>query len=145
MKNLVMILSTVAALTSCGRSNTADSSAELAATVASPVVVDSYGSRPVNGGINPMARANEISVSFRSGSNPCMATMHEYAIKQITKGSEVHIIVTSTPAKGAPRACTMQFQPVYASLSTTVYSGTKNVTIIVDNVTSMGKNVVVKL
>ena len=145
MKTLAMVLSTVAVLASCGRTNTAETGSALAATASAAVVVEGFESRPVNGGINPTARANEISVSFRAGSNPCVASMNEYAIKQITKGSEVHIVVTSTRAKAAPRACTMEYAPVYKTLSTTVFSGTRSVKVIVDNVKVLGKNVSVQL
>lgn len=145
MKHFVMALSMIAVLASCGQSNMDTSGSVLAATAVTPVVVDEFDSRPVNGGINPSARAVEVSVSFRAGSNACFASMKKYEIKQINKGSEVHIVVNSVATKANRLACPMVFAPVQASLSTTVFSGTKNVKIIVDNVKVLGKNVVAKL
>lgn len=148
MKYIIMVLTAVAALASCGRPDTSDASSAAAAGNhnQSVVVIAGYNATPTNGGINPKARAAKITVNFTAGNNRCMASQYTYALVRTVVDGKIHLYVTKKSVNLAPRACTMEFLPVTASLSTVVFGEAgKNDTVIIENVKALGKNVTVKL
>ena len=148
MKSALMVFSIVTMLVSCGRpeSSSLEGTANGAQTQGTEVVVLSHKVVGANGGINPSARASEVSVVVQAGSNACMASGSEFSLERVTKANVIHLIVKRTNANIKPVMCPMNYMPVYKTLSIVIRSTEGRVpAVAIDNYKSMNNTLRIKL
>ena len=149
MKSLLMVLSLTAMLASCGRSESSsiESAPNAAQTNGSEVVVLSHKVIGANGGINPTARASEVSVAFQAGSNACVAGLSEFSLVRVVKANVIHLVVKRTiNTKIGSVMCPMNYMPVFQTLSTVIRSTEGHVpAVAIDNYKSMSNTLRITL
>lgn len=145
---LLMVLSVASLLASCGRPESSSlESAQIAAqSHASEVVVLSHKVVGVNGGINPSARASQVSVVIQAGSNECMASGSEFSLERVVNANVIHLVVKRINKDIRPVMCPMNYMPVFKTLSTVIRSTSGRLpAVAIDNFKSMNNTLRITL
>lgn len=145
--SLLMVLSVATLFASCGRpESSSESSLAAAQSKASEVVVLSHKVIAVNGGINPSARASQVSVVVQAGSNECMASGSEFSLERVVKANVIHLVVKRSNKDIRPIMCPMNYMPVFKTLSTVIRSTSGRApAIAIDNYKSMNNTLRITL
>ncbi len=147
MKNVLMVLTSVVMLASCGRPASSDlASSNPGQVEGTSVVVVSHKVVGVNPGINPNARASKVSLVVQAGTNECMARGKEFVVARVQKAGVIHLVVKELTKNIEPEMCTMEYKPVYAVVST-VIRGVEGQTpkVVIDNYKSFNNSLQVKI
>jgi hypothetical protein len=123
---------------------TASFSASTETLLREPTVIeDSISFTRINAGINPRAVAYSLSGRVKLGSNPCIARGVEARLEKSRRGKTIYVTpVLRFPPDFQRRICTMEYNPVYTTVSTEVRYLRNTVSdVIIKNVGEKGNNV----
>ena len=98
---------------------------------------------PINAGVNPQAFAMTVSGTVLLGGNPCQARGVTAKLERLRKGNKIYLVpVTFLPEDARGRICTLEYNPVFTTVSTSV-RGLRNTIsdVVVMNVNEPGASV----
>jgi|GEM_PF-6662198 len=109
---------------------------------ATQTIISDVEAAPANGGINPDFSAVEVSGQIILGSNACLAQGNTAELVQRRRGRDILVIPVLRTAPDDGRVCTMIYDPVYVTVSTTVRANSNSVNgVLVANVDEKGNTV----
>ena len=152
MNRLFVTASALTLITACGSISPAKPTLTTSGAIAEgaeksaakrPVLIDTLAISPINGGINPNYLGYELKARVEIGGNPCMAEGIKAELTTARDGDKLIVKAESNTIKN--RICTMEYNPVYATIKSTIhYDSTEVKDVLIENYKEMGAKVSIK-
>jgi hypothetical protein len=152
MNRLFVTASALTLMTACGSMyptkpslTAAGSNAEGAknSNTKRPLLIDTLAISPINGGINPSYKGYDLKARVKIAGNTCMAEGVKAELTSARDGDKLIVKAVRNIIKD--RVCTMEYNPVYATIKTTIhFDSTEVKDVIIENYKEMGAKVSLK-